>query len=131
MEETARQKKINAQLQSDISEIIRSQMSKQGTKNVIVTVTDVSVTVDLAFAKVFISVFPENSAEAIVQEIKDMASLIKHEVSQKVKNQLRRMPELAFYHDKSQERMEKIESELRGGEDPIKNPDLLDKRKKS
>ena len=131
MEETARQKKINAQLQEDISDIIRKQMSKQGTKNLLVTVTDVAVTVDLAFAKVFISVFPETAAAPVVQEIKDMSALIKHEVSQKVKNQLRRMPELAFYHDKSQERMEKIESELRSGENPIENRDLLEKRKKS
>jgi len=46
-----------------------------------------------------------------------------------VKNQIRRIPELSFFLDDSLEYIEKIDSALKSGEDPIKNTDLLEKRK--
>jgi ribosome-binding factor A len=46
-----------------------------------------------------------------------------------VKNQVRRVPELVFFLDDSLEYIDKIDSALKGGADPIKNTDLLEKRK--
>ena len=41
------------------------------------------------------------------------------------------MPELFFYNDDSLEYIEKIDKARKGDENPLKNPDLLEKRKKS
>ncbi len=56
--------------------------------------------------------------------------MIRHELAQRTKNQLRRMPVLEFYVDDSLEHIDKIEKSLKGDENPIQNPDLLDKRSK-
>ena len=60
-----------------------------------------------------------------------MKSKIKHEVAQRTKNQLRRMPELTFFNDDSIEYINDLEQAFKGKNGPIKNPDLLDKRKKN
>ncbi len=41
------------------------------------------------------------------------------------------MPDLEFFIDDSLEYIEQIEKSLKGTNNPIENPDLLDKRKKS
>ena len=62
--------------------------------------------------------------------IKSNASKIKHELAQRTRHQLRRMPELQFFVDDSLEYIDQIERSLKGLDDPLNNPDLLDKRKK-
>jgi ribosome-binding factor A len=52
-------------------------------------------------------------------------------LAQRVKNQLRKVPNLIFYIDDSLDYIEKIDKALTGKENPIENPDLLEKRKKS
>ena len=49
----------------------------------------------------------------------------------RTKNQLRKMPDLSFFIDDSLEYIENIEKSMKGDENPISNPDLLDRRKKS
>ncbi len=57
--------------------------------------------------------------------------LIRHEMAQRTRHQFRRMPELVFYQDDSLDYIENIEKSLEEGEDPIENPELLPRRKKS
>ena len=77
------------------------------------------------------SVFPTDKAGEILNAIKTNTPLIKHDLSQRVKNQLRKVPNLIFYIDDSLDYIEKIDNALSGKENPVLNPDLLDKRKKS
>ena len=62
--------------------------------------------------------------------VKSNAPLIKHDLSQRVKLQLRKVPNLSFYIDDSLDYIEKIDNALAGKENPIENRELLDKRKK-
>ena len=131
MEESQRQKKIASVLQQDLVNILQGAATQGGLKGVIISVTKVNVSVDLALAKVYLSVFPNNKAEELLKGIKSNASLIKHQIAQLTRNQLRRMPELSFFIDDSLEYIDKIEDSLKGKENPIKDPNLLSKRKKS
>ena len=131
MEESNRQKKIAGILQEDMSSVIQEVMRKNGVKNLIISVTKVTVTPDLGYAKVFLSVFPADKAKQIVQEIKDMGGQIRHEIASRVRHQFRRMPELQFHNDDSLEYMDTIDRELKGENNPIENPDILPRRKKS
>jgi ribosome-binding factor A len=56
---------------------------------------------------------------------------IKHALAQRTRHQLRRMPELTFFLDDSLEYIDGIEKSLKKGDNPIENPDLLPKRKKT
>ena len=52
-------------------------------------------------------------------------------MSQRTRNQLRRMPELLFFGDDTLDYLEEIDKSLQGkDEDPIKNPDVLPRRQK-
>lgn len=129
--ETNRQKKIGALLQNDLVDILQGEIRKNGITNLVISVSKVNVTSDLSIAKVFLSVFPTDKASEILNAIKTNTPLIKHDLSQRVKNQLRKVPNLIFYIDDSLDYIEKIDNALSGKENPVLNPDLLDKRKKS
>ncbi len=129
--ETNRQKKIGALLQNDLVDILQGEIRKNGISNLVISVSKVNVTSDLSIAKVFLSVFPTDKAEEILSAIKTNTPLIKHDLSQRVKNQLRKVPNLIFYIDDSLDYIEKIDSALSRKENPVLNPELLEKRKKS
>lgn len=129
--ETNRQKKIGSVIQKDLVDILQGEVRKNGISNLVISVSKVSVTTDLSIAKVFLSVFPQSKAEEILIAIKSNTPLIKHDLSQRVKLQLRKVPNLIFYIDDSLDYIEKIDNALSGKENPIENPDLLERRKKS
>jgi len=129
--ETNRQKKIGALLQNDLVDILQGEIRKNGISNLIISISKVNVTTDLSVAKVHLSVFPTGKAPEILAAIKTNTPLIKHNLAQRVKNQLRKVPNLTFYIDDSLDYIEGIDNALKGNENPIENPDLLEKRKKS
>src|SRR5690606_33085474 len=129
--ETNRQKKIGSVLQNDLVDILQGEVRKNGISNLIISVSKVSVTTDLSVAKVYLSVFPTEKGPEILAAIKSNTPLIKHDLSQRVKLQLRKVPNLTFYIDDSLDYIEKIDKALVGDENPIENPELLEKRKKS
>ena len=128
--ESQRQKKIASVLQSDLVEVLQGAAREGGLKGVIISVTKVAVTIDLSIAKVYLSIFPVKQAQGLIEGILSNATVIKHELAQRTKHQLRRMPELLFFLDDSLEYIDQIDQALRQPNSPIKNPDLLDKRKK-
>jgi ribosome-binding factor A len=129
--ETQRQRKIGGVIQKDIVDILQKAALDGGLKGTLISVSKVAVTTDLSIAKVYVSIFPNDKASELMEGIKSNQPLIKHELSQRTRNQLRRVPELLFYLDDSLDYIEKIEKSLEGKENPIENRDLLAKRKKS
>ena len=129
--ETNRQKKIAGVLQEDLADVLQRAASSGGLKGVIISVTKVHVTSDLSIAKVYLSVFPNKEAKPLLEGVKSNTPLIRHELAQRTRHQLRRMPQLDFYIDDSLEYIDGIERSLKGDENPIENPNLLGKRKKS
>lgn len=129
--ETQRQKKIGGVIQKDIADVLQRAAIDGGLKGTLISITKVVVTTDLSIAKVYVSIFPNKGANELLEGIKSNQPLIKHELAQRTKNQLRRMPELLFFLDDSLEYIDGIEKSLKGVDNPISNPDLLEKRKKS
>lgn len=128
--ETNRQKKIAGVLQKDLADVLQH-AAQDGMKGVIISVTKVLVTSDLSNAKVYISVFPQTNREIILEGLRENTATIRYEMAKRTKEQLRRMPELFFYMDDSLDYIEDIDNALKGKqENPIKNPDILDKRQK-
>ena len=128
--ETQRQKKIGGLIQQDLADILQ-RAATEGTPGTLISVSKVSVTADLSIAKVYVSIFPTDKARKILEEIKTSTPAIRHELAQRTKHQLRRTPELLFFLDDSLDYIENIDKSLKGGDNPIENPDILPKRKKS
>jgi ribosome-binding factor A len=129
--ESNRQKKIAGVIQNDLASILQKIMKDAGHMGILISVSKVSVTVDLSIAKVYLSIFPSEHAQKLVEEINSVKGKIKHQAAQLSKNQLRKMPDLTFYNDDSLDYIEKIDRAVKGQENPIKDPDLEEKRKKA
>ena len=116
--ETTRQQKVARLIQKELSEIFRLETAKIG--NVIVSVSTVRVSPDLSIAKAYLSVFPSNKGEEIVANINKNSKSIRYDLAQKVRFQLRKTPELAFYLDDSRDYIEHIDNLLKS--DPTYHP---------
>ena len=128
--ETQRQKKIGALIQQDLADILQ-RAATDGSPGTLISVSKVSVTVDLSIAKVYVSIFPTAKANEILEEIKASTPGIRHELARRTKHQLRRTPELLFFLDDSLDYIDNIDKSLKEGENPIEHPEILPKRKKS
>ena len=129
-QETPRQQKINRVLQQEIAKVLQQAVSEGSIKNLLVSVIKVRVTSDLSIAKIYLSIFPVNDAITYIDALKENRSQLRHDLAQRMKNQLRRFPELHFYLDDSLDYIEGINEELRNGTNPLINPESLDSRKK-
>ena len=129
--ETNRQKKIGGVLQEDLADILQSHLRDAGKTGILISVSKVSVTTDLSQAKAYLSIFPAKNAQEILTELNLLKPKIKHELAQRTRHQLRKMPNLEFFIDDSLDYIENIEKSIKGEENPIEKPDLLSRRKKS
>jgi len=130
MEQSNRQKKIATLIQKDLVEILQGD-ARDGMKGILISVTKVLVTTDLSQAKVYLSIFPSKKRKPIIDGVKSNSITIRHELAQRTKHQLRRVPNLTFYGDDSLDYIENIDASLRGEDiNPIKNPEILPKSKK-
>ncbi|GIZ07942.1 30S ribosome-binding factor RbfA [Flavobacterium sp. UMI-01] len=127
--ETNRQKKIGGVIQKDLVDILQGEIRKNGVTNLVISVSKVAVTTDLSVATVYLSIFPQEKAQETLEGIKSNTALIKHDLAQRVRKQLRRVPNLVFFIDDSLDYIEKIDNALKNKENPIENRDLLDKRR--
>ncbi|MGY6650000.1 30S ribosome-binding factor RbfA [Wenyingzhuangia sp. IMCC45574] len=131
MEESNRQKKIAGVIQKDLAEVLQAD-ARNGMMGVIISVSKVQVTADLGQAKAYLSVFPSDKRDTIIKAVTTNTPAIRHELAQRTKHQLRRMPNLLFYGDDTLDYIEDIDNSLQGKDkNPIENPEILDKRKKS
>ena len=106
--EGTRLSKVSRQIQKDLGEIFQKQTAAlfQGK---MVTVTSVRVSPDLGLAKVYVSIFPSENKEATLHIIKQNTKTIRHELAQRIRNQMRIVPDLAFYIDDSLDYIENID----------------------
>tara|TARA_Y100000287_G_C14210001_1_gene350293 strand:- start:144 stop:458 length:315 start_codon:yes stop_codon:yes gene_type:complete len=103
-----------------MSYIFQKAIRFSDSSNKLVSVTKVKVSSDLTVAKVYVSIYPSKNKDNWIRGLRENASQVKHALSQKLKNELRVIPKLTFYLDDSLDYIEKIESSLRDGENPIK-----------
>ena len=127
--ETNRQKKISGVLQNDLTIILQKLIKNSGKSAIICSVTKVRISTDLSLAKVYVSIFPVAQVKSIFELIIQGQNLIRKSLGSLIKNQVRRIPDLAFYIDDSLEQISEIEKALKGSSNPIKDATLLSKRK--
>ena len=130
IDETPRQRKIAAVLKRELSLMLQEDLRKKGANNIVISITKVSVTIDLSLAKIYISIFPKTETEKYFNSIQENVFQINHEMSSRMKNQLRKMPKFSFFIDDSLDYIEGIEKAISKPDNPILNSSLLIKRQK-
>jgi ribosome-binding factor A len=106
-----RQQKVARLVQKELGMIFREQ-AKTLFSGKMITVTTVRMTPDLELAKVYLSIFPLQPGEDYLSAVKEQVKMIRHELGNRIRYQLRIIPELSFYIDDSLDYLEKIEKLL-------------------
>lgn len=104
-----RQDKVARLLQKDLGEILQERTSNYGG---MVTVTKVRVSPDLGVVKAYLSMFP-GDPEEMHEKVKADVFEIRKVLAGRVRHQLRKVPELIFYIDDSNDYIENIENLLK------------------
>tara|TARA_Y100001972_G_scaffold107277_1_gene136299 strand:- start:324 stop:698 length:375 start_codon:yes stop_codon:yes gene_type:complete len=106
--DSKRQHKFSRQIQKDLSEIFQRD-PRHFFNNSLVTITGVEVSPDLGFAKVYLSVFPVKDVEDVFYNIEQKKGEIRKLLGNKIGKRVRIVPELAFFHDNTEEEASKID----------------------
>ena len=77
-----------------------------------ITVTKVNVTRDLSISRVYLSLFGTKDKKSLLEKIRKHKSEIKYKLGNRVRNQLRAVPDLEFYEDDSLDYIENLENLL-------------------
>ncbi len=109
--ESNRQQKIARLLQRELSELLRKEGFAYAPGRML-TVSKVSVSPDLAVAKVFLSIFPSISAGQDLKEITKNAKTIRFSLGKVIGKQMRVVPELSFFLDDTLDYLENIDQLL-------------------
>ena len=109
--DSTRQQKIARLLQRDIAEILQKDLSDV-CRGSLITVTMVRVSPDLAYAKVYISIFPFERSKAMLEAIDEKNWLVRKLLGARIRNQLKVVPELEFFIDDSLEYISNIDNLL-------------------
>jgi len=112
MEESKRQKQVGRLIQEEMSDIFQREGMSMADGGM-VSISKVAVTPDLLDARIYLSLFQVKDPEKLLYEIKEKTKELRKLLGVRVKNQLRRVPELHFFLDDTLDHVFKMEELFR------------------
>ncbi len=109
--DSTRQNKIERLIQKELSDIFLHQTKSM--RGVIVSVSEVRISPDLSIAKAYLSVFPSEKGEEIVQNINKNMKSIRYDLGTRLRYQLRIIPEIKFFVDETLDMLDHIDELLK------------------
>ena len=106
--EKVKQKKVASVIQQALGELFQRENLSM-VKGGMVTISDVEVSPDLAIAKVYLSLFQIKEPKVFLEELKERSHELRHLLGNKIRNQVRRIPELHFYLDETLDNVFRLE----------------------
>ena len=110
--DSIRQNKVGRLIQRDLSEMFQ-QECKEFAIGAMLSITAVRVSPDLAYAKIYVSIFPSERVEAVMKSLEEKNKSIRFILGKKVGKQMRIVPELRFFVDDSLDYIDKIDELLK------------------
>ena len=107
--DSIRQNKVGRLIQRDLSEMFH----KEFTAGAMLSVTAVRVSPDMSYARVYLSIFPSNLTEKVLESLAEKNKSIRFILGKKIGKQTRIIPELKFFVDDSLDYIDKIDSLLK------------------
>lgn len=109
-----RQEKFSKQIQRDLGEIFQLHRH-EWLAGEFVTISAVKVTPDLSYVRVYLSLFNVSKRDQVMESVELNAREIRKELARRLKNQVRKIPEIAYFEDDTLDyvsKMDKIFEEL-------------------
>ena len=97
-----RQQQFSKLIQKEVSHIFQSEFSAEFLGK-LVTVTDVTMSPDLGLARLYISVFPVNATEEVIEFLNTVKPRVRGKLGRSIGKDVRVIPELAFFLDRTAE----------------------------
>ena len=98
--DSTRQLKVSRLIQKELGEIFQRE-TRLLFGNALITVTQVRVSPDLGIAKVYVSLFNIPDNKELLKLIQVHTKEIRMKLSERIKKQVRIIPNLVFFHDDS------------------------------
>ncbi|MCS7005143.1 MAG: 30S ribosome-binding factor RbfA [Cytophagales bacterium] len=117
-----RQKKLARQIQRDLADIFAKEM-RSTFDNAFITVTDVICTPDLSIARVYLSFMLVKNRQEMLEKIEENNKLIRQKLALRLKDTVRKIPELHFYYDDTADVQEQVNKLFENIVIPPKTPD--------
>ena len=114
--ETTRQQKISRLIQKELGDIFQKQT--QAMHGVLVSVSAVRISPDMSVCRAYLSVFPSERSQEIVDNVNNNMRELRYELGTRVRHQLRIIPELKFFIDDSLDYIEHIDELLKNRHRP-------------
>ena len=111
--DSKRQQKVGRQIQKDLGDIFQKEASHL-LSNVLITISGVKVSPDLSIARAYISVLPDQKKQEVIETLKENGKFLRQKLGDRVRHQLRIVPELHLYLDDTHEYVEKMEKLFSG-----------------
>lgn len=108
MQETKRQKQVAGLINEELNGIFQ-RLGINMMDGGMISISSVKITPDLFDARIYLSLFKIKDVNATMKKIEDRSWEIKKELVNRVKNQLRSMPQLTFYVDDTLDYVDKME----------------------
>jgi ribosome-binding factor A len=115
--ESKRQQKVSRQLQKDLSEIFQREVPHLF-NGAFITVTSVRVSPDLSVARVYLSFLASKNKQLLLETIQDKGKVLRQHLGDRVRHQLRIVPELHFFLDDTADYADKMDKLFSGIEIP-------------
>ena len=74
----------------------------------LVTVTGVKMTPDFGLAKIYLSVYNTENKQAVILELEGNQSRLRQSLASRIRKQVRRIPDIAFYMDDTLDEMYRL-----------------------
>ena len=110
--ESTRQKKVSRLVQKELS-VIFQKYTQEILGSIMVSVTIVRISPDLADANIFLSIFPVDDPSQALKIVKNNTTMIRRKLGESMRNQLRIVPALQFHLDDSAAYVEEIDRLLK------------------
>lgn len=110
-----RQEKFGKLMQKELADIFMQQKSAMF-NNAFITVSNVNISPDLGYAKVYLSFFNVADKDELLNIVSLQGATIRKELASRIRKQVRVIPELQFFLDDSLDyvfKMEKIFNEIK------------------
>ena len=103
-----RQEKVARQIQKDLGELMQ-QHRGEWMAGAIVTIAKVTITPDLGYVNVYLSLYNNANRVAVLDHINDQNKEIRKALAQRVRHNFRKIPEIRFYEDDTLDYVEKMD----------------------
>ena len=110
--ETTRQQRVARLLQKELADMLQTD-GRAFSASGLITVTSAEVSKDFSLARIYLSIFGVKEKQAVLDGLNAHKKELRFKLGQRIKNQLRIVPEIYFVLDETLDYIENIDNLLK------------------